>query len=64
LICMADSVKVRRRSGGLYGVAAAATTFRYVATVRDGRKSVTGTEGKFWSVREREREKEEVNGNQ
>lgn len=33
-------------------------TFRCVATVRDGRKSVLGAKGKFWSVREREREGE------
>ncbi len=31
-------------------------TFRCVATVRDGRKSVLAAKGKFWSVREREGE--------
>ncbi len=31
-------------------------TFRCVATVRDGRKSVLGEKGKLWSVREREGE--------
>jgi len=39
-------------------------TFRCVATVRDGRKSVLAAKRKFWSVREREGEWQTITSGQ